>query len=292
MTHDGQAFALQTSGHHTDAGASGSLLSTPDTVPDAPNTGANRGRKAGHPIGLGNQVQALLPTPVTIDRVSEGSHQGAQYLSSRLMTDMLLPTPAANLSESGPDYARAGRPESGGDDLTTSLARLLPTPTSQAARHGTTPDLTAESPAANLWNLPSLLDGSLPALLPTPKAGDGGRYPDKENQNLPVTITDLLLPTPNPFHLENTETVEDWIERRAEVEDRTGTRHGPALPVVVISAAQGHPLYQAGDGPMLWNGGPTETPSSGGNDSPGQPQPPQSQARKALSDCLRGSLSG
>lgn len=41
----------------------------------------------------------------------------------------LLPTPEAKLSDSGPDYARANREGSGGDDLTTTIHRhLLPTP--------------------------------------------------------------------------------------------------------------------------------------------------------------------
>lgn len=38
------------------------LLSTPDTVPEAPNTGSNS-HKAGNVVGLGNQVMSLLPTP-------------------------------------------------------------------------------------------------------------------------------------------------------------------------------------------------------------------------------------
>lgn len=41
----------------------------------------------------------------------------------------LLPTPEAKLASSGPDYARANREGSGGDDLTTTIARILPTPT-------------------------------------------------------------------------------------------------------------------------------------------------------------------
>ena len=37
----------------------------------------------------------------------------------------LLPTPEAKLSDSGPDYARANRPGSGGDDLTTTVHKYL-----------------------------------------------------------------------------------------------------------------------------------------------------------------------
>jgi len=42
-----------------------------------------------------------------------------------------LPTPEAKLASSGPDYARANRTGSGGDDLTTTVAKMLPTPTSR-----------------------------------------------------------------------------------------------------------------------------------------------------------------
>jgi hypothetical protein len=42
---------------------------------------------------------------------------------------LLWPTPDAKLSDSGPDYARANRPGSGGDDLTTRIHKLWPTPT-------------------------------------------------------------------------------------------------------------------------------------------------------------------
>lgn len=59
-----------------------------------------------------------------------------------------------------------------------------------------------------------------------------------------------LLPTPNPFHMGNTETPDEWMTRRAEVQERTGTRHGPALSVVVASVLEGAPLVQTGDGPV------------------------------------------
>jgi hypothetical protein len=53
----------------------------------------------------------------------------------------LLPTPEAKLSDSGPDYARAGRAGSGGDDLTTTVHRmLLPTPNPFHAGNEEDPD--------------------------------------------------------------------------------------------------------------------------------------------------------
>lgn len=63
--------------------------------------------------------------------------------------------------------------------------------------------------------------------------------------------TDPLLPTPTPFHSDNTETPQRWLERRADVQARTGTRHGIALPVVARSYAQGALIIQDGSGPHL-----------------------------------------
>ena len=120
----------------------------------------------------------------------------------------MLPTPDAKLSASGPDYARATRPGSGGDDLTT-------------------------------------------------------------------TVTKHLLPTPNPFHMTNSETPDEWMERRAEVQERTGTRHGIALPVAARSVAEGHPLYQDGTGPQQWNKEPRLLPSPNARDYKGPRRPEQ-----------------
>lgn len=68
------------------------LLSTPDTVPEAPNTGSNS-HKAGNVVGLGNQVMSLLPTPVT-DPQSANGH--ARDLGGEVK---LLPTTTAMDSE-------------------------------------------------------------------------------------------------------------------------------------------------------------------------------------------------
>ena len=55
-----------------------------------------------------------------------------------------------------------------GASLTQEAISLLPTPTAQAAKHGETPDLTANSFGHNLWDLPHLL--------PTPTATDVGKH--------------------------------------------------------------------------------------------------------------------
>jgi hypothetical protein len=53
------------------------------------------------------------------------------------------------------------------------LVTLLPTPTAQAAKHGATPDLAANSFGCNLWDLPHLL--------PTPTVMDmGANYTPEE----------------------------------------------------------------------------------------------------------------
>lgn len=64
--------------------------------------------------------------------------------------------------------------------------QLLPTPTSQAAKHGATPDTGANAHGYNLWDLPHLL--------PTPTARDGkGRSAQgrKGTENLPSAVTSL-----------------------------------------------------------------------------------------------------
>ena len=133
---------------------SGHCLSTPDTAPEAPNAGSHR---RSHPSGLGNQVRALMPTP------------------------------QAKLADAGPDYARATRPGSGGDDLTTLIARvLLPTP---RARDGKGADRN-----------PSGVDlNQAVALLPTPRASDatkGGPHQRGSAGDLTLSSAVHLLPTP------------------------------------------------------------------------------------------------
>jgi hypothetical protein len=209
----------------------------------------------------------------------------------------LLPTPEAKLSDAGPDYARADRVGSGGDDLNTTVHRhLLPTPRATDGtkggpnQRGSSGDLmlpsavqellptpkardykSAEGPSSALRNDPDL--SALPSLLPTPRATRGGSNTESVDllpTLLPTPTTDpashngharnlgqesLLLPTPNGFHMTNHETPEQWIARRAEVEERTGTRHGPPLEVVTLSDAEGRPLVQDGQGPELTDPG-------------------------------------
>lgn len=84
--------------------------------------------------------------------------------------------------------------------------------------------------------------------LPTPAARDvKGRYPRGQHEDLNA----LLLPTPSAFHMKSDETPEQWLTRRADVEARTGTKHGPALSVVAQTLLTEGVLVQDGTGPHL-----------------------------------------
>ena len=91
------------------------------------------GGPTGMPLGV---AVALLPTPNCMDSMGTRS-----------------------------DEALARAKKNGGcANLKDVIPRLLPTPTSQAAKHGETPDTTASGYGSNLWDLPSLL--------PTPTSRD------------------------------------------------------------------------------------------------------------------------
>lgn len=108
----------------------------------------------------------------------------------------LLPTPEAKLAHSGPDYARASREGSGGDDLTTAVFKMLPTPAARDHKSQTA------SPADYRRNSPPLIA----LLLPTPTATPYGNNqspspgaavrPSLDSLFLLPTPTGALLPTP------------------------------------------------------------------------------------------------
>ncbi len=81
------------------------------------------GNGAGMPLDVA--VNKLPPTPTTSDAKGPSPNHGGTTAEA---IDRLLPTPAAWDGERGPDYAKMGREDSGGDDLVTSVAKLLPTP--------------------------------------------------------------------------------------------------------------------------------------------------------------------
>jgi len=141
MTRSGRAFPLESSGRPTCDGACGSWP-TPHGMP-------KRGQRR-NPGPSGNELgRAVLraeresfPTPTETDArkgyasaPGPGNRRGQQTLSGAVQSRM-WPTPKA--SPGGPDFARARRPGSGGDDLATAVAReeLWPTPAAADGKGG------------------------------------------------------------------------------------------------------------------------------------------------------------
>lgn len=103
-TRRGQLFELPTSVPPTTApeysSSHGPVFSTPDTMPDAPDSGSNM---KSRPPGLGNQAKAL-PTPKASDGVMGRPRTTGRPIekSTHLGTIVsLLPTPDANMGERG-----------------------------------------------------------------------------------------------------------------------------------------------------------------------------------------------
>lgn len=114
----------------------------------APRQQSSDGRPAPHGKSLAIEALRMLPTP----RATDGDKGGPGQVNGRGVPDSL---PA--------------------------IARLLPTPTAQAAKHGETPDTTANAFGKNLWDLPTLLSGESTApLLP-----DGQTSSDDQRQRQP-----------------------------------------------------------------------------------------------------------
>jgi hypothetical protein len=86
-----------------------------------------------------------LPTPTTDDAGNITRDSGAFQSLTRSVRE--LPTPTSR------DWK--GQNQRGDESCLTGA--LLPTPTSQAAKHGETPDTTAKGFGSNLWDLPHLL---------------------------------------------------------------------------------------------------------------------------------------
>lgn len=156
----------------------------------------------------------------------------------------LLPTPNAWDGQRGPDYARArrgpGREASGGDDLTTFVAKLLPTP------HGMPKEGQARRPGPTGNEL-----GRAITLLPTPRARvDKEHGPDGQHwAELRPTVESLrLLPTPVEGDSRNS---------------RSAT--APARS----AESNFHPRTTLSDVVYEWSGATTSPPSEGGKPSTG-----------------------
>jgi hypothetical protein len=141
--------------------------------------------------------------------------------------------------------------------MDASAGSVLPTPTSQAAKHGATPDTTANAYGKNLWDLPHLL--------PTPTAVDMGRG----------------------------KTVDEWDEwtDRMRAEHGNGNGHGRSLEIEAMKLlptpdASAHKFRVSGDSQQSRSlealarrgeltSDPTPTPSPDGNPSSDDPHPTQ-----------------
>lgn len=193
MTRNGAAYALPTWVPRTDGSAS-SLLPTPAAM--NPNDG-----------------EALESWQARRERVRKTANNGNGFGTPLGIAVRLLPTPEAKLATSGPDYARAGREASGGDDLATSLARLLPTPRA------------TERMQHNSRDAGMALSAQIMELLPTPRATDGTKGgPNQRGSSgdlmLPSAV--MLLPTPQV-------TDGSGGPKRLREDGRTETDHGANL---------------------------------------------------------------
>ena len=93
-------------------------------------------QRAGREASTGDRRGLLLPTPVASPSGGTAENHLRKKPGRKVVTDLailvengllatggVLPTPTAGLATGGPDYARAGRAGSGGDDLVTIAAR-------------------------------------------------------------------------------------------------------------------------------------------------------------------------
>lgn len=148
MTRSGRAYRLESSGHPTCESGSGSWP-TPHGMPKRgqPRNPGPSGNELGRAVLRAERES--FPTPTETDArkgyaspPGPGNRRGRQTLSGAVQS-RLWPTPKA--SPSGPDFARAQRPKSGGDDLVTAVAReeLWPTPNAADGKGGRlSPDQT------------------------------------------------------------------------------------------------------------------------------------------------------
>ena len=127
----------------------------------------------------------MLPTPATMNgkstRAMTSSTENGRRSGGGQSSPPGLEEVASILSGDWPDHMPPV------DQLPPSTLRMLPTPTAQAAKHGSTPDMTANGFGSNLWDLPHLL--------PTPTAAGSGSTPESHLARKPgrTQVTDLTV---------------------------------------------------------------------------------------------------
>jgi len=164
--HGGELYELPTPALHI-SGRDYSSLPTPRAT-DGTKGGPNQRGSSGDQM-LPSAVMGFLPTPTASDTNGAGAHgDGGADLRT---TVAMLPTPMANdFKDRGKSAAWEGR------DLVSVSKALLPTPTSQAAKHGELSPIERDGNRpqdnGNLWVvMPRLAEE---ALLPTPAVNDMG----------------------------------------------------------------------------------------------------------------------
>jgi len=115
------------------------------------------------------QALSNLPTPTTMDaKASNNKEVIDKFIEQGKQTCLsyeLLRTPAASEAERGHQPASKAKARGGQQTLSGQFMEMFPTPTAQAAKHGSTPDTGSNTPmGANLWDIPHVL--------PTPVASD------------------------------------------------------------------------------------------------------------------------
>lgn len=185
-TLDGQLYELPTLVPPTivpeSSSSHGPVFSTPDTMPDAPNTGSNMKHQ---PAGLGNQVKAVFPTPCAGDNVNDTESQHNRNSPSLTQVSKHFPTPQAVDGIMGRPRT-TGRPIEKSTHLTT-IVTLLPTP---SASDGQRPE---DMPSQARRNSPGIT--AVSAHFPTPAASDstgGGQHPNKRKGHTKQLIDTVL----------------------------------------------------------------------------------------------------
>jgi hypothetical protein len=168
----------------------------------------------------------MLPTPQARDYKDQllGDPHGRGQINLPQAVH-LLPTPLTT------DYnTPASEWEPNRDRLQLrDINALLPTPTAQAAKHGSTPDITAHGYGSNLWDLPHLL--------PTPRAGLEKAQVIKDRQDRPGDVSNLenaltqvvLLGTPTARMTERSQRFQSRGKSPAELARSLGDSSVPPL---------------------------------------------------------------
>lgn len=100
-------------------------LGLPDVLADLTALGYGGAWTTTRAMGVGAPHQRRRVFVLATRHVVPGFHEHVSFDHPELVNRFkLLPTPEAKLGSSGPDFARAERPNSGGDDLTTIAAKV------------------------------------------------------------------------------------------------------------------------------------------------------------------------